>query len=115
MKTLASIVLKKLEKYKEYVNMLFMEKAKMKELEKLFKEYNLLGNGFIKTPTLAKICNVSLTTVRNWIRKNKLNAVMFGDDYYIKKRDAREFIARNFFKIDDYNEEEDEVFKPTTK
>lgn len=75
-----------------------------KELQELYKEHGLDGNGYVKAVVLANILGVSKATIRNWIVANKIKAVLFSNAYFMKKKDAREFIMKKFLKINNESE-----------
>ena len=52
-----------------------------------------MSTQWLSVETIAKELDVSIETVRNWIRKNKLIAYRVGRDYRIKREDYEQFLA----------------------
>ena len=51
-----------------------------------------MSTQWLSVDDIAKELNVSIETVRNWIRKNKLIAYRVGRDYRIKQSDYDKFL-----------------------
>jgi len=51
-----------------------------------------MSTQWLSVEDIAKELNVSIETVRNWIRKNKLIAYRVGRDYRIKRTDYEKFL-----------------------
>ena len=51
-----------------------------------------MSTQWLSVEDIAKELNVSIETVRNWIRKNKLTAYRVGRDYRIKREDYEKFL-----------------------
>ena len=61
----------------------------------------LMSTQWLSVEDIAKELNVSIETVRNWIRKNKLIAYRVGRDYRIKRVDYDKFLEERRTKPDD--------------
>ncbi|HJT59422.1 MAG TPA: helix-turn-helix domain-containing protein [Ktedonobacteraceae bacterium] len=53
-----------------------------------------MSTQWLSVEDIATELNVSIETVRNWIRKNKLIAYRVGRDYRIKRTDYEKFLAK---------------------
>lgn len=51
-----------------------------------------MSTQWLSVDDIAKELNVSIETVRNWIRKNRLIAYRVGRDYRIKRIDYEKFL-----------------------
>jgi len=51
-----------------------------------------MSKQWLSVEAIAKELDVTLETVRNWIRKNKLIAYRVGRDYRIKQEDYEKFL-----------------------
>jgi len=51
-----------------------------------------MSTQWLTVEDIAKELNVSIETVRNWIRKNRLIAYRVGRDYRIKRIDYEKFL-----------------------
>lgn len=51
-----------------------------------------MSTQWLSVEDIAKELNVSIETVRNWIRKDKLIAYRVGRDYRIKQTDYEKFL-----------------------
>jgi excisionase family DNA binding protein len=51
-----------------------------------------MSTQWLTVDDIAKELNVSIETVRNWIRKNRLIAYRVGRDYRIKRIDYEKFL-----------------------
>lgn len=68
-------------------------------MRKKFVPMNTDKIKFIKPRDIAKLLNLNLLTIYEYIREGKLRAVKFGRNYRIEEKDLEEFIKRNVVKI----------------